>query len=163
MRTISDQELVAIIIQGDVEAYAEIISRYESKLTRYVTYLTHNSNLTTDIVQNTFIKAYQNLHSFNPRSTSSLHGYTGLHTTKRYAVKQTRFIGDDDVNELPDKQYDHRIAEVVDSDILKKHVRACLSQLEPKYREVIQLVYFENLKYGEISDVLHVPIETVGV
>ena len=38
-----------------------------------------------------------------------------------------------------------------------------LEQLNPKYREVLILYYLEELSYQEISDVLQVPLATVGV
>ena len=38
-----------------------------------------------------------------------------------------------------------------------------LTQLKPKYREVVVLHYFEDLSYEAISEVLKIPITTVGV
>ncbi|MCL5774809.1 MAG: sigma-70 family RNA polymerase sigma factor, partial [Patescibacteria group bacterium] len=45
----------------------------------------------------------------------------------------------------------------------KKIVSAGLERLDAKYREVLVLFYLEELSYKEISDVLKVPIATVGV
>ena len=58
---------------------------------------------------------------------------------------------------------DQGVEQLIDSDILKQHVRGCLDKLDPKYREVVQLVYFEHMKYDEVSDILRVPTSTVGV
>ena len=55
------------------------------------------------------------------------------------------------------------ITELVDKKILAEDVHGCLGKLAPKYREVMQLVYFEHMKYEEASDVLHVPTSTIGV
>jgi len=38
-----------------------------------------------------------------------------------------------------------------------------LEGLSPAYREIIDLYYFENFKYQEIADILHIPIGTVGI
>ena len=46
---------------------------------------------------------------------------------------------------------------------LKKMMDVGLDSLPPKYKEVIVLHYFEELGYREISDVLRVPVGTVGV
>ena len=38
-----------------------------------------------------------------------------------------------------------------------------LNQLDPKYREPLVLFFYEELTYQEISDVLRIPVTTVGV
>lgn len=159
----TDESIVASIVAGDVDAYAEIMARYELKLHRYVTYLIHNQTMADDVVQDTFIKAYQNLNGFNPKYKFSSWIYRISHNEAMNAIKKVRHMSDVDIDELPDTGYDQRIEELVDNNILSEDVHGCLGKLEPKYREVIQLVYFENMKYEEVSDVLRIPASTVGV
>ena len=60
---------------------------------------------------------------------------------------------------------------VVDDPIVKekeqKEIREVvdkgLREIEPKYREILVLYYIEELSYKEISEILHIPIGTVGV
>lgn len=159
----TDESIIARVIAGDVDAYAEIMTRYEPKLHRYVTCLIHSHTIANDVVQDTFIKTYQNLQSYNAKYKFSSWIYRIAHNEAMNAIKRTNYITDDDINLLPDVGYDQHVEELVDREILKEHVHGCLDQLEPKYREVIQLVYFENMKYDEVSDILHVPASTVGV
>ncbi|MBP6045127.1 sigma-70 family RNA polymerase sigma factor [Candidatus Woesebacteria bacterium] len=42
-------------------------------------------------------------------------------------------------------------------------LKILIDKLGPKYRDVVQLAYFEHMKYEEISDVLRIPTSTVGV
>ena len=42
-------------------------------------------------------------------------------------------------------------------------VGLCLKDLDPKYREIITLFYFEDLDYRSIADITGVPTSTVGV
>ena len=158
----TDESIVARIVAGDVDAYAEIVLRYEAKLHRYVTYLCHNHTMADDVVQDTFIKAYQNLNGFNPHYKFSPWIYRIAHNETMNAIKKIRYTTDD-IDELPDQHYDQGVEELIDSDILKQHVRGCLDKLDSKYREVVQLVYFEHMKYDEASDVLRVPTSTIGV
>lgn len=159
----TDESIIVSVIAGDIDAYAEILTRYEAKLHRYVVYLIHNQTMADDVVQDTFIKAYQNLQGFNAKYKFSSWIYRIAHNEAMNAIKKVRHLTDDDIDELPESGYDQRVEELVDQDILKTHVQGCLSELDPRYREVIQLVYFEHMKYEEISDVLHVPTSTVGV
>lgn len=159
----SDESIVAEITAGNVEMFAEIMARYEAKLTRYVIYLIHDNGTATDVVQETFIKAYQNLNSFNTKYKFSSWIYRIAHNEAMNAIKKHRFLYSEEVDDLPSKEYEQNISELIDGDLLKINVHDCLKQLETKYREVIQLVYFENMKYDDVSDVLHIPSSTVGV
>jgi len=160
----TDELIVARVIDGDVDEYAKIMNRYEARLHRYVVYLIHDHTAADDVVQDSFIKAYQNLQGFNPTYKFSSWIYRIAHNEAMNAIKKNRrHMTNDDIETLPDVGYDQRIEEFIDSSILKSHVHACLAKLNPKYREVIQLVYFERMKYEEVSDILHMPASTVGV
>lgn len=160
---VPDAKIIARIIAGDIETYAEIMQRYESKLLRYVTYLIHDPHTARDVVQITFIKAYQNLRGFDQKYKFSSWIYRIAHNEAMNAVKSSNHMTDDDTSELPEVGYEPSVAEMIDKDLLKGNVHECVNQLEPKYRDVVQLVYFEHMKYEEASDVLHVPTSTVGV
>ena len=83
--------------------------------------------------------------------------------TTMNAIKKERHLTDDEIEELPDTGYEQKTEELIDSNILKEQVHGCLDKLDPKYREIIQLVYFEHMKYDEVSDILKVPTSTIGV
>lgn len=158
-----DVDIILRIVSGDVEAYAEIMQRYEPKLLRYVTYLIHDSQAARDVVQITFIKAYQNLRGFDLKYKFSSWIYRIAHNEAMNSVKSANHMTDEDISESPDVGYEPTIADTIDEDVLKEDVKKCVSQLDPKYKDVVQLVYFEHMKYEEVSDVLHVPTSTVGV
>lgn len=70
-------------------------------------------------------------------------------------LKKHPYTVNSDTDYDPELSYDAKFEESIDAEILKDHVHECVARLEPKYRDVIQLAYFEHMKYREISDVLH--------
>ncbi len=160
--TESDASIVARITGGDIDAYGELMARYEPKLHRYVTYLIHDEMAAHDVVQETFIRTYQNLRGFNPAYKFSSWIYRIAHNQAMNAVKKFRHH-DGDIDELPDTAYDAALDASFDAALLRGHVQQCLDELDPKYRAVVHLIYFEHMKYDEVSDILHVPTSTVGV
>jgi RNA polymerase sigma-70 factor, ECF subfamily len=160
---VNDTEIVDRVIGADLDAYAEIIDKYENKLQRYVSYLIGDTTLAKDVVQETFIKAYQNLQGFNRAFKFSSWIYRIAHNEAMNAVKKNRDQLSEDIELNKELSYVSNIEERIDSELLKKDVEGCLILLEPKYRSVVQLVYFENMKYDEVADVLRVPRSTVGV
>lgn len=159
---VSDATIVARVTGGDTAAYGLLMQRYEAKLLRYVVYLIHDDMAATDIVQDTFIKAYKNLRGYKSAYKFSSWIYRIAHNETMNVVKRNKHHSGADIDMMPEIAYDPRLAEHIDEGILKAGVHECLAQLEPKYREVLQLVYFEQMKYEEASDVLHVPTSTVG-
>jgi RNA polymerase sigma-70 factor, ECF subfamily len=161
---LSDEEIIALVRGDDVDAYGEIMVRYEAKLTRYVIYLIHDAMTASDIVQETFIKAYQNAQGFNPKYKFSSWIYRIAHNEAMNAVKRDKHITHDlDVEEVREAAYETTTIRDIDRSILKNDMQACLDSIELKYREVLMLQYYEHMKYDEIADVLHVPPATVGV
>lgn len=159
-----DEAVVARITAGDVDSYGVLMARYEQKLLRYVVYLLHDHVTAADVVQDTFIKAYQNLRSFKPKYKFSSWIYRIAHNEAMNAVKKERHIQRDaDTEMLIDNDQDADIVHEIDTAIMREDLKACLVHLDSKYREVLMLQYYENMKYVEIADILHIPVATVGV
>ena len=80
---------------------------------------------------------------------------------KKKARPQYAF-GDDDVDILSlipsDADVEQEVAQKCDNEV----VAQALQELSDKYRDVLVLQYFEGLTYQEISDVLQIPVRTVG-
>jgi RNA polymerase sigma-70 factor (ECF subfamily) len=59
----------------------------------------------------------------------------------------------------PTEEIDNEIDRQKMNEAINKHI----DELDPKYREPIILYFLEELNYKEISEVLHIPISTVGI
>lgn len=157
---LSDQDIVKLILTKDKQLYSHIISRYQDKLLRYVNYLTSYDFNAQDIVQETFIKAYVNLNGFNPKKKFSSWIYRIAHNLTmdsfRAHKKEIPLLEDMDLDSGQNLQDDAIKLE------LKKHTRNCLSLMPLNYREPLSLYYLEDKSYQEISDILRLPIGTIG-
>lgn len=160
---LDDTTIIHQVRAGDVEQYGELMQRYEDKLLRYVTYLLLDSAAARDVVQDTFIKAYQNLQGFNDNYAFSSWIYRIAHNEAMNAIKKNSRLTPLEDDTRSQLSYHPRTDLKLDSLRLTKDVQQCIGQLEPKYREIVQLVYFEDMKYTQVSDILHIPASTVGV
>ena len=160
----NDESIITEIISGNVELYGELMSRYEQKLIRYVTYLARDQVFASDIVQDTFIKAYQNLQGFDKKYKFSSWIYRIAHNETMNAIKREKHINRSiDVDEMEEIHYESNVIADIDRKILNTNLQACLDGLDNKYREILMLQYYENMKYSEIADILRIPVSTVGV
>src|SRR5437660_6357946 len=64
----SELGLVQAAKGGDLEAFSELVKRYDRNIFRIAQHITHNEEDAQDVVQDAFLKAYQNLGQFQGNS-----------------------------------------------------------------------------------------------
>ena len=161
----TDEQIVALVQKGDRDMYALIVERYERKLLRYGVYLLKDHDIAADIVQDTFIKAYINLQSFNTHKKFSSWIYRIAHNEAINYIKRSKKSHTFTELDTDEDDYlaEYTLEKVIDKNLMKANVQKCLKNVDIKHQEIIGLFYFEGLKYEEISDILHMPTSTVGV
>lgn len=163
---LSDETIAQKVQEGELEIFAVLIQRYQAKMLRYAKKFLFNQQDAEDLIQEVFLKTYVNIKSFDTHKKFSSWLYRIAHNEFVNALKKKGR------EPLPffdaDTLFPHPLAkEVTDKDIkdgeLRKTINSLLDKLEPKYREPLILYYFEELTYKEISEILHIPISTVGI
>jgi len=157
---LSDEKIVKLVQKKDREIYAYIIKRYQESLMRYANYLTNDEHNAADIVQESFIKAYINLNSFDTKKKFSSWMYRIVHNEAINLFNKQK----KQVSLYEDKDFDSGIN--IEEDFIKKelknHTHNCLSKMSVLYKEPLSLYYLEDKSYEEISDILRIPLGTVG-
>ena len=165
-RSMTDEELVSKIREGDEELLGIIMERYEKKLLRYGRkFLSSRENI-EDLVQETFIKTYQNLKSFDVKQKFSPWIYRIAHNTFINGMKKNSrspiYLPDFDTLVSHPVYEDPSQAERERQE-MRKVIDKGLDQLPSNYKEIIILYYMEELSYKEIADIVRIPIGTVGI
>lgn len=163
---LSDEELVKLTLK-DKEVFLYLIKRYQSKL---IAYIRRISGLrledAEDLLQEVFIKIYQNINNFDTDLKFSSWVYRIAHNEviDNYRRKQSRpnEILWDQENFANLLAADTDIAKDVDIEFLRKNINKVLTKLDIKYREVLILKFLEEKDYKEISDILKKPMGTVA-
>ena len=162
----SDEQLAARIQQGDKDLFGILMERYEKKLFRYGRKFLSSQDNIVDMVQEVFIKAYQNIQSFDVTQKFSPWIYRIAHNTFINALKKTarsplHFLDFDTLISHP--IYEDPAIREQEEKQMSMMLEKGLDQLSPAYREIVVLFYLEELSYKEIAEVLRVPIGTVGI
>lgn len=164
---VSDYELVAETLKNK-EAYGKIIERYEGPLFRYIRRLTNVSpEDAEDLLQEVFIKAYQNLRDVDKRQkfSSWMYRITRNHVISHFRKHQARPEGHR--LELDDHAFESLVGECYadspfDKEQLREQMDKILKKMDQKYREVLVLKYFQEKSYDEISYILNKPSGSVA-
>ncbi|HVB19909.1 MAG TPA: RNA polymerase sigma factor [Candidatus Paceibacterota bacterium] len=165
---LTDEEIVRQTL-SDTEAFALLIERYEAKLMRYLERLGVGVfEDREDILQNTFIKAYTNLNSFDLSLTFSSWIYRITHNEAMsfFRAKHVRpqvILTEEGaalLTELRDEDSD--TARAAELRISNEKLAEAFAMLPTQYRDVLTLRFFEDRSYIEMSDILEVPLGTVS-
>jgi len=165
---ISDQEMVAMALK-DKAFFGHIVNQYEAKLNRYIERVgVRNAEDREDVLQEIFIKVYKNLNGFDTSLKFSSWIYRIAHNEaiswfRRKNVRPEGHLvaeGDDIVTLVAAKE---DTADVLfDKGANAVQVAEALDTLDERYRDPLILRYFEHKEYEEISDILKIPIGSVG-
>jgi RNA polymerase sigma-70 factor (ECF subfamily) len=162
----TDMEIIKMSLKN-VDYFACIYTRYESRLLRYIRRITSTSeNEAEDILQEAFIKIWRNLNEFNPNLRFSswiyriVHNEAISHWRKSQHIEQLHAVND--LERIIFEQIDQDVAFKIDDEQKENKVISKLNTLSAHYREILILRFFENLSYEEISDILKIPEGTVA-
>lgn len=166
--TVSDEVLVDRTLQ-DKQHFTALVQRFEGPLLRYIMRLgVMVEEDREDLLQEIFIKVYKNLNNFDNKLKFSSWIYRIAHneTMSWYRKRQVRpeghLIGSpEEVLGLLSLETKNQEAQF-DTRLDAERVESVLNELPEKYRAVLLLRYFEHKEYEEISDILRLPVGTVG-
>lgn len=137
------------------DAFTEVIRRYGEPLYWQIRRLVVNHDDADDVLQNTFMKAWDNLENFRGEARLSTWLYKiaineSLSFLERERRRSSLSLDDQEAalsNEIaadPD----------FDGDELQRKLNMAVSRLPEKQRVVFNMKYFDDMKYEEISQIL---------
>lgn len=162
----TDEQIVTLTLKNQ-DYYLCLMKRYEAKLLNYILKITNISREDgEDLLQEVFIKAYQNLNDFDLNFKFSNWIYGIAHNTtisafrKKKVRPQTVPWEDKDLNNILKFTLDVENTSL--QKLAYKQILKIINQLPLKYKDVLILKFVEGKDYQEMSDILHKPMGTIA-
>ncbi len=161
-------ELLAETARHDVDAFSELVSRYEERLLRYIQRISYFSREEAEeVLQEVCLKAWKNLNDFDEKLKFSSWIYRIAHNETITEYRKSKSRGhenkvewdEDLLGAFPDNI---NLPFELDEKMKKEKVREILGLMPEKYREILILKFLEERSYEEISDILRIPPGTVA-
>jgi RNA polymerase sigma-70 factor, ECF subfamily len=160
-KTSSDETLIKSIAAGDRLAMRTLFARYRVAVYRWLLRLVNDEALAEDLLSDVFLDVWRHAASFEARASVS----TWLLAIARYKALSAR-------RRRTDAALDDQIASTVadpaegpDLVLEKKSTTelmlACLAELSPEHREVMDLVYYHEKSVREVARIIGIPEPTV--
>ncbi|MCW8128366.1 sigma-70 family RNA polymerase sigma factor [Microbulbifer halophilus] len=158
----SDEQLLRTMAVGDTEAMTAFYRRHESRVYRYLMSKLNDSFTATDLLNEVMLEVWRSATRFAGRAkvTTWMLGIAHnkvLSHWRKQGVRQFTELDDNLVDDTPAADLEQALAAVKDGQVL----RACMQSLSPPHREILHLVFFEELDYAEIASILQIPEGTV--
>ena len=150
---------------GDLDAFGELVARYQDRIYRTAYLLVGNRDDAQDVAQETFVRAFRSLCSFRRECAFSSWLHRILLNAARNWLRDNRRHAQIS-GACPPVIERSEETEASPEEALFQHDRAsrlqaALRDLPLHYREAVVLRFYHDLSYTEISEVLDVPIGTV--
>jgi RNA polymerase sigma-70 factor, ECF subfamily len=161
-----DRRLIAECLGGRREAFSELVTRYQARLYNAALRLVDNSEDAADVVQDSFLNAFQSLHTFKGDAELFTWLYRIAFNTavslrrKRRAVLSLNGSGENGIDPYDPSEY-VRPGSVLERSEDEAQLQSALTRLSSEHREVLLLKDIEGLKYEDIAEALAVPIGTI--
>ena len=167
-----DYNLVKLALErGDQRAYAELMGRYKDTVYFMLLKMVNNKDDAEDLAIEAFGKAFKRLNQYTPNyafstwlfkiATNNCIDFIRKHRLNMLSIDKP--MKDEEGGELTLDIRDDRSDP--EENVIKKqkeiHLRAIVEKLKPRYRQLVQLRYFEEKSYEEISQEMSLPVGTV--
>lgn len=165
--TCDDQQLIELILGGDTIAFEHLFNRYRDSMRQMYLQRTYgNSDDTDDLLQETFIKVYVNIHKYDPAYTFGQWLYTiARNTFVDYIRKRRDDLPIETVQSSSSSIHTSSPTPTPEDSYIRFQQRAQLERIlecmSPKYRLLIEMRFFKEYSYEEIAEELAMPMGTV--
>ncbi|MBO4397495.1 MAG: sigma-70 family RNA polymerase sigma factor [Bacteroidaceae bacterium] len=154
MNNYNEEEILALLQDPKTceKAFEEIVNRYSQPLYWQIRRLVTFHDDADDILQNTFIKTWNNIGNFRGESKLSTWIYKiAYNECITFLNHKKEVISLDDTDSIYATQLESD--PYFDGDETQKMLQQALNSLPSKQRAVFQMKYFEDMKYEEISSI----------
>jgi RNA polymerase sigma-70 factor (ECF subfamily) len=168
---LEDAQVVRQVLRGKQEAFSLLVERYQRPIFNFIYRFYGNYELAQELTQETFLRCYQFLKSYDPERKFSTWLYTvakNLCIDELKKQRSAREVPLDDVLPAIDAR---DIEGAVEHNAQLQCIRReedfklleALQELPPAARTVLLLHYFQGLSYQEIGETLGLPVSTVKI
>lgn len=169
-----EEDIIARCRKGDVDAFEVLVRTYQGRMFNIACRIIGDADDAAEVVQDTFVAAYRNLHAFEQRSRFSTWLYAITVNMSRNKLSQvmarkareTHSLDDPPTHDPVRGSREPASSEPSALDQLtgkeqQAMIQRCLNRLEPEFREVIVLRDVQGFAYAEIGTMLGLADGTV--
>jgi RNA polymerase sigma-70 factor (ECF subfamily) len=171
---LEDRALLDRAQEGDMDAFESLVERHRDRIYGLALRMTRSEADAAEIVQDTFLAAYQNLKAFRGEAAfgSWVHRIAANNALMRLRHQRVVEAATDELRgpefnergsleEYPEVDWSRRADEKVLDEELGRAIRQATDSLPEGYREVFLLKDVEGMSYEEIAEMMGISVSAV--
>ncbi len=163
-----DKEIIINYLNGDKNAFTEIVNRYLKLIYNFTYRFIGNDKIAEDITQEVFLKAWKNIKKFDVEKSFKTWIFSIAKNTsidylrKRKDIPMSVFDNEEGGNIIEDNLKDGELKadEIFALSQDKKQVEKAMTELTIAQKEVIILRYVNEMSFMEIAEIMDIPVDT---
>ena len=160
---LSDQDILTLVNNGDIEAFTIISNRYKNRLMNYVFHFLHDYKLSLNIVQETLLRILRNRRTLNDVNGMCVVIFSIASNLMNNEIRRRKRRHIFSFSKRTENVKESACSNQLESDDLSLDamMQTALDSLPDTCREAIILRDIEGMSYMDISAITHVPVEKV--
>jgi RNA polymerase sigma-70 factor (ECF subfamily) len=166
-------ELIRRAQSGERDALEQLVISQKQYIYSIAMTIFHNTDDAEDLTQTAFIRLFRSIHQYNGDSkfTTWLYrlvinlGRDELRARRRKVPIINPIATDDDeldpVTLISDTNIERDPQASLEQNETRRILVEALAQLDDQYRLTLTMLYFDDMKYADIADILEIPLNTV--
>jgi RNA polymerase sigma-70 factor (ECF subfamily) len=165
-----DTLIVRKVLKGEANAFSGLVDRYQRPIFNFIYRFFGQYDLASELTQDTFLKCFQSLRSFDQQRKFSTWLYTiakniCIDEYKRRKHQSALYLEDfpETIEGVrpPDSAANPQMQCILRED--SGRLMDAIQDLEPDKKATLILHYFQGLSYNEIAEALNIPLSTVKI
>jgi RNA polymerase sigma-70 factor (ECF subfamily) len=165
-----DKELIQHTLEGEEEAFAMIIRKYQRPLLNYIGRMVGEREMALDFTQEVFVKTYSSLHTYKPQykfrtwlfkiASNFVIDYWRKRKLDTFSFDRPHAWDQDRPSyEIPDKE--PSIVSKYELSQIREKIEAALGKIPPALRELFIWRHINDLSYDEMAEIKDMPVGTI--
>ena len=156
--SLTDHQLLRGAARCDEDALDELYSRYSTPLYNYLLRLVNERSVAEELLQEVFVAVWEGASRFRGQAKVSTWLFRIAHHRAVDWLRRRRPGSLEEIARLPaDDDPEEEVFGTWDAEQLQ----VALAQLSPDHRAVLELVFFHDLPYREVAQIVGCPVGTV--
>lgn len=173
-KELTDAQLLQSYMDGDEEAFREIVSRYKNSLYAFLKQFLNRTDLVEDVFQETFLQLFNSRRSFDLNRPLRPWLFTIAANKAKDALRKaqrTSAVPIGTISESQEMSFDEMLDslgadsttpfEEIEKSETAARVGEVMAQMPEPLREILTMAYFSKVSYKQMAEILSIPIGTV--
>jgi len=165
-----DKELIQRTLNGEEEAFAMIIRKYQRPLFNYIGRMVGEREMALDFTQEVFVKTYSSLHTYKPQykfrawlfkiASNFIIDYWRKRKLDTFSFDQPHTWDQDRPSyEIPDNELS--VVSKYELSQIRKKIENALGKIPPSLRELFVWRHINDFSYDEMAEIKDLPVGTI--